>query len=107
MLDIVAGKNRDGTFGRKRPLEQSLRDIAGRCARLRVGRGAPCAIGVALSKEDPIGSRCRPVIQRVGQPIGISSERINGRLPARRRALQFLRPTAESPPGDRRRKISL
>ena len=76
VLDIVAGKDYDGPLGRQIARQQRLADGARLLQCLRIGHFAPCALRVALRKENAIRRDVRPMHQPLGDLVRVRPKRL-------------------------------
>ena len=76
MLDVVAGQDRDRPFGRERALQQRLRDGAHLREHLRVAARPPRSVRRALRQEHAVRRGGGPMLQPLGQLVGIGAERM-------------------------------
>ena len=79
MVDPIARQDQDRPFGRQLPIEQRLRDASDAVERVRVSQRAPATSQIALREKDPTWSFSGPVLESVGDPIGIRAERLRRR----------------------------
>ncbi len=74
VVDAIARKNDERFLLRQPSIEEALRQASHALERLRVGDARPCAARVPLRNEGSIGRNLRPVLEALGDPLGIGAE---------------------------------
>ncbi len=76
VVDAVAGQDGDRPLRRELAREQRGADGARFVPRLRIGDRTPGAVGIALGHEDAVGRDLRPVIETLGDLVGVGAKRL-------------------------------